>query len=432
MGTKPVFDLPEGTRTIVLGFADINGVMRGKRISASHWKAVCEDGCAIIAAMFAMDMTCDIWDTPYCSFANGYVDMHIFPIEAPVSCPWEPGVAMCLAYAETMDHKPVPIDPRNVLIEQLDRAREMGFEIKVGAELEFYLVDPVTKLPRQEGIQVYSINRQSEMEHILGPIRDDLTDMGIPIEQSNPEYAPGQAEVNVRYSEALDSADKVVLFRTLVKEIAQKQGYLATFMAKPFIDQSGSGFHTHYSFWKDGKNAFADNGKMNELGMSFLAGLQKRIGSMSIISSMTPNAYRRRQPYTFCPMNASWGHDNRTVALRIIDGADKAVRVEKRDASADCNPYYLMACDIAAGLDGIEQGMKPGPATEGDAYSECSDPMLPLSLNEAIDAAEADGFVKGIIGDSRYEILLQQSRREIEFVNNQVTDVERDRYLGNL
>jgi glutamine synthetase len=432
MAKKPIFKLPEGTNTVVMGFGDINGVMRGKRISASHWETTCEDGCAIIAAMFAMDMTCDIWDTPYCSFDNGYVDMHMFPIEAPVACPWEPGVAMCLAYAEALDHNPVPIDPRNVLIEQLDRAREMGFEIQVGSELEFYLLDPETKLPRQEGIQVYSINRQSEMEHVLGPIRDDLIAMGIPIEQSNPEYAPGQAEVNVRYSEALDSADKVILFRSLVKEVAQKQGYLATFMAKPFIDQSGSGFHTHYSFWKDGKNAFAKDGEMNELGMSFLAGLQKRIGAMSIVSSTTPNAYRRRQPYTFCPVNASWGHDNRTTALRIIEGADKAVRVEKRDAAADCNPYYLMACDIAAGLDGIEQGMTPGPATEGDAYSDCGDPALPLSMREAIDAAEADGFVRKILGDSRYEILLEQSRREVAFVDNQVTDVERDRYMGNL
>lgn len=430
--TKPIIKLPEGTKTIVLGTADINGVMRGKRIPASHWDTICEDGCAIIAAIYAMDMTSDIWDTPYCSFDNGYVDMHLYPGPNVVLCPWEEGVAMCLGYAEGLDYKPVPIDPRNPLLEQLARAKAMGFEIQVGSELEFYLLDPETKLPKQVGNQVYGINRQSEMEHVLGPIRDHLVAMGIPIEQSNPEYAAGQAEINVRYQEALLSADNVVLFRTLVKEIAQKHGYLATFMAKPFIDESGSGFHTHYSLWKDGKNAFAKDGKMNETGMAFLAGLQKRIGSMSLVSSTTPNAYRRRQPYSFCPVNASWGHDNRTVALRIIEGADKAVRVEKRDAAADCNPYYLLACDIAAGLDGIEQGMKPGPATEGDAYSDCNDEGLPLSLRDAIEAAEADGFVRKVLGDSRYEILIEQARREVAFVDNQVTDVERDRYMGNL
>lgn len=430
--TKPIIKLPEGTKTIVLGTADINGVMRGKRIPASHWETICEDGCAIIAAIYAMDMTSDIWDTPYCSFDNGYVDMHLYPGSEPVLCPWEEGVAMCLGYTEDMDHNPVPIDPRNPLLEQLARAKAMGFEIQVGSELEFYLLDPETKLPKQVGNQVYGINRQSEMEHVLGPIRDHLVAMGIPIEQSNPEYAAGQAEINVRYQEALLSADNVVLFRTLVKEIAQKHGYLATFMAKPFIAESGSGFHTHYSLLKDGKNAFAKDGKMNKTGMAFLAGLQKRIGSMSLVSSTTPNAYRRRQPYSFCPVNASWGHDNRTVALRIIEGADKAVRVEKRDAAADCNPYYLLACDIAAGLDGIEQGMEPGPATEGNAYEDCNDAALPLSLRDAIEAAEKDGFVRKVLGDSRYEILIEQARREVAFVDNQVTDVERDRYMGNL
>lgn len=429
---KPIFELPEGTRTIVLATSDINGVLRGKRITANHWKATCEDGCPIIAAIYAMDMTCDIWDTPYCSFDNGYVDIHLYPLAPPVPCPWEEGVAISLAYAEGMDHKPVPIDPRGPLVEQLERARSMGYEIQVGAELEFYLLDPETRLPRQNGNQVYGIGRMAEMESILGPIRDDLIAMGIPIEQSNPEYAAGQVEVNIRYAEAMQSADNVLLFRAMVKEIAQKHGYLASFMAKPFIDESGSGFHTHYSLWKDGENAFSDGGKLNETGMAFMAGLQKHIGGMSIVASTTPNAYRRRRPYTFCPVNASWGHDNRTVALRVIEGADKAVRVEKRDAAADCNPYYLLACDIAAGLDGIEQGMSPGAPTEGDAYADCADPVLPLNLADAITAADEDGFVRKILGDDRYRILVEQARREVAFVDAQVTDVEQDRYLVNL
>ncbi|MCB1465048.1 MAG: glutamine synthetase [Brucellaceae bacterium] len=429
---KQVFDLPEGTHTIVLGTADINGIMRGKRIPASHWKTICEDGCAIIAAIYAIDMTCDIWDTPYCSFDNGYVDVHIFPLHAPVACPWEPGVALCMAYAEGMDHGPVPIEPRAALAEQLKRASAMGFEIQVGAELEFYLLDPETGLPKDQGIQVYGLQRQAEMEHVLGPIRDGLLGIGIPIEQSNPEYAPGQVEVNIRYAEAMKSADNVILFRNMIKVIAAQHGYLASFMAKPFIDKSGSGFHTHYSLWKDGRNAFSDNGRLNDTGLAFLAGLQKRICGTSIVSSTTPNAYRRRRPYSFCPVNASWGHDNRTVALRVIDGSDKAVRVEKRDAAADCNPYYLMACDIAAGLDGIEQGLRPSEATEGNAYEECADPALPRSLDEAIKAAEADGFVRQTLGDMRYEIILEQSRREVAFVTDQVTDIERERYLANL
>lgn len=426
------FKLPSGTKTIVLGVGDVNGYMRGKRIPATQWERTCKEGNAIIAALFAMDMTSDVWDTPYCSFDNGYVDMHMFPLAEPVSCPWEPGVAVCLGHALGADHKPVPIDPRRTLVRQLERAAGMGYEIKVGTELEFYLLDPETGLPTFTGNQVYGINRSSEMEHVLGPMRDHLTAMGIPIEQSNPEYAAGQVEMNVRYDEAMVAADRTVLFRAMVKEIASKHGYLATFMAKPFIAESGSGFHTHYSIWKDGKNQFAENGKMNETGMAFVAGQQLRMAEMSIVGSTTPNAYRRRQSYSFCPINNSWGYDNRTVGLRVIEGDDSAVRVEKRDASADCNPYYLLACDIAAGLDGIEQNLRPGPQTDGNAYEDNPADPLPRSLDAALDLAKSSEFLKEVIGKDTLNIFLTQCEREIQFVNDQVTKVETERYLKNL
>ena len=180
---------------------------------------------------------------------------------------------MCIrdsAYTETMDHQPVPIDPRNALVRQIARAKAMGFEVKVGTELEFYLLDPATFLPKQDKIDVYGLNLSAELDHVLGPIRNNLAAIGIPIEQSNPEYARGQVEVNMRYDEALVGADRVVLFRNVIKDIARREGYHATFMAKPFIDQSGSGFHTHYSLWQDGKNVFAKDGKMNALGYSCL------------------------------------------------------------------------------------------------------------------------------------------------------------------
>ncbi|NRA14659.1 MAG: glutamine synthetase [Oceanospirillaceae bacterium] len=405
--------------------------MRGKRIPATQWQRTCEEGNAIIAAIFAMDMTSDIWDTPYCSFDNGYVDVHMFPSHVPIASPWEPGVAICIGRAEGLDHQPVPIDPRNALIAQLDRASQMGFEIQVGTELEFYLLDPETKQPTFGNNQVYGINRSAEMEHVLGPIREHLSALDIPIEQSNPEYAAGQVEINIRYDEALLAADRCMLFRAMVKEVAGNYGYLATFMAKPFIKEAGSGFHTHYSLWRDGVNQFADNGKLNSTGISFMAGLQQRMAEMSLSGSMTPNAYRRRQPYSFCPINASWGFDNRTVGLRVIEGKDSAVRIEKRDASADCNPYYLLATDIAAGLDGIEQGLEPGPVTSGNAYEDNPAQPLPLSLNEAVALAKKSDFMRRVYGEDRLAIIIKQAEREIEFVNAQVTQVELDRYLLN-
>lgn len=427
---RPIFDLPAGTHTVVLGFSDINGLMRGKRIAATQWRRACEEGVAIITAMYAMDMTCDIWDTPYSNMDNGFPDMHMYPIGTPVACPWEPGVAYCLCYTETMDHEPVPIDPRRALERQVARARTMGYEVSVGTEVEFYLLDPTTLLPKQTGINVYGIGLMAELDHVLGPIRNHLTDMGIPIEQSNPEYAPGQVEVNIRYGEAMLAADRMVLFRNLIKDIARTEGYVATFMAKPFIDRSGSGFHTHWSLWKDGRNVFADKGKINALGLSFLAGLQARMAEMSIVGSTTPNAFRRRQPGMFCPTNTSWGYDNRTVSLRIIDGSDSAVRVEKRDAAADCNPYYLLACELAAGLDGIEAGMTPmGPPCGGDASQSTDYSPIPLTIERALELAEGSAFLNSVMGRDGLTILLQQARRESAFVAHQVTEVETARYL---
>jgi glutamine synthetase len=204
-------------------------------------------------------------------------------------------------------------------------------------------------------------------------------------------------------------------------------------MAKPFIDQSGSGFHTHYSLWKDGNNAFATRGEINELGLSFLAGLQSRLCEMALAASTTPNAFRRRKPNTFCPVNDSWGYDNRTVALRIIQGSDKAVRIEKRDGAADCNPYSLLACELAAGLDGIEGRMKPKYDPEsGNAYKRAGYTTLPNTVDRAIELARGSEFMQRVLGEDCLAILVQQAERERDFVNAQVTPVEQTRYLGNL
>ena len=425
------YTLPEGTHTVVIGLGDLNGIMRGKRIPASHWDTICKSGNAYSIALFAIDMMCDVWDTPYVNFDNGYPDFHMFPMSKPVALPWEPGVAMVFARAEGMDHKSVPLDPRPVLEKQVQRAADMGIEIQVGTELEFYLLDPETKKPKDTGIGVYGLDRAAELEHVLGPIRRQINEVGIPIEQSNPEYAAGQVEVNIRYGEALLAADRVVMFRSLVKQLAHAHGYQATFMAKPFFEESGSGFHTHYSLWKDGKNLFSDAGKLSQMGKHFVGGLQKRMAEASVCGSATVNGYRRRQPYTFCPINTTWGIDNRTVGLRIIEGTDTATRVEKRDAGADCNPYFLLATDIAAGLDGIEQSMEPSEMTTGNGYEAEDAAPIPTDLQTALQLARSSDWLKEVMGEHMYEISMQQSERELDFFAQQVTDVETARYLGS-
>ena len=423
------FSLPDNTHTVVLGMGDLNGIMRGKRIPASRWQATCKTGNACCLSLFTMDMTCDVWDTPLVNFDNGFPDFHIMPATKPVSIPWEPGVAMCFGTGLGMDHNPVPIDPRQALVRQVERAAAMGIDVQAGTELEFYLLDPETCRPRDIGNDCYGLERAAELEHVLGPIRQQIEAMGIPIEQSNPEYAPGQVEVNMRYDSALLAADRVVMFRSLVKQLATQHGYIASFMAKPFIDLGGNGFHMHYSLWSDGQNAISDDGTLNTTGRHFLGGLQKRMVEASICGAANVNAYRRRVAYSFCPTTASWGMDNRTVGLRVIEGSPEATRIEQRDAGADCNPYLLLASDIAAGLDGIEQQIDPSPMTTGDAYKNSHDAALPTDLDTAIRLARGSGWLASVLGDSQLEIWLQQAERESGFFRAQVTPFETDRYL---
>ena len=421
--------LPKDIHTVVLGMGDLNGIMRGKRIPANRWQDVCETGNACCLSLFTMDMTCDVWDTPLVNFENGFPDFHIMPATRPVPIPWEPGVAMCFGTGLGMDHKPVPVDPRQALVRQIERAAGMGIDVQAGAELEFYLLDPETGQPRDVGNDCYGLERAASFEHVLGPIRQQIDAIGIPIEQSNPEYAPGQVEVNMRYDSALLAADRVVMFRSLVKQLATRHGYLASFMAKPFIDLGGNGFHLHYSLWSEGQNIFSDGGRLNDTGRHFLGGLQKRMVETSICGAANVNSYRRRVPYSFCPTNASWGMDNRTVALRVIEGSDSATRVEKRDAGADCNPYLLMATDIAAGLDGIEEKQEPTKITTGDAYSDSHDEALPTTLADAIRLARESDWLASVLGAAQLETWLQQAERELKFFGDQVTPFETDRYL---
>lgn len=423
--------LTDGVSTVVMGVGDLNGILRGKRIPISHWPTIRSEGMALSNAMFAMDMTCDIWDTPYANMGTGYPDVRVFPLtETLHPMPWDPGSVFVMGKVEKEHGGPLEIDPRNALVKVLDKASTMGYEILIGAELEFFLLDPETLRPRDSGIQVYGLERAMELEHVLGPIRNDLVAAGIPIEQSNPEYAPGQVEVNIRYSNALETADRVVAFRGMVKQLAIAHGYVATFMAKPFFDLSGNGFHVHHSIQgRDGKNLFADNGHLSAVGMNYLAGMQRHMGELAVFSAVTPNAYRRRQPYTFSPINNAWGVDNRTVGLRIIEGPDKVVRIEQRDGSADSNPYLLLAGQIAAGLEGIEHGWEPDEPEIGDGYaSERAEP-IPTELGTAVALAEQSKLIADYFDPYLMGIYLGQAQREIEFISAQVTPVEQSRYL---
>ena len=429
--------LPEGTHTVVLALGDLNGIARGKRVQAGVWDEFVH-GVGMCKAIFQMDMTNDIWDTPYANFANGYADFHVIPMpETMRPVPWEEGVVLVLGRAEEMDGSPVCCDPRNVLVEQLAEAAELGYEVMTGVEFEFYLLDLETKELVDSGISVYGLARGSMFEHVVGPIRNLCSEMGIQVEMSNPEYAPGQIEINLRYREALVSADNAMLFRNAVKEIAYNHGMLASFMAKPFFEESGNSFHLHQSLWRDGRNAFSDGGRLSALGLSYLGGLQQHMAETALISAPTPNSMKRRQGYTFCPTSNAWGGDNRTVGLRVIEGSENAVRIEQRDGSSDANPYLLTAVQLAAGLKGITTGAQPTEKELSDGYSAARHQPLPSDIPTALELFGKSELIAEVLSEPLRITLAQQAEREHNFMvesdpegwRDTVTQLERDRYL---
>lgn len=423
--------LPPDIHTVELVLGDIAGILRGKRVPAPFWPRVARDGISLANVIFEWSPWCEIReDGPYSPLKEGVPDARLLPIaETLRPLPWRPGAARVLCRSVEPDQTPVRVDPRHALQRVLARADALGFEVRTAFEIEFYLLDRQTRRPREDGLQCYSIERGAAYEDVLAPIRNHIIAFGIPIEAANVEYAPGQFEVNIRYDEALATADMAVQFRNAVKEIARDCGWLATFMAKPFDELSGSGVHIHHSLWRDGVNLFSDRGLLSDLGRHYLGGLQAHMPALTLFGSPTPNAYKRRADYSFCPTTAAWGGDNRTVGLRVIEGEESAVRIEQRDGSADCNPYLVMAAQIAAGLDGVERGLEPGPRCDGDGYTSPAAPRLAEGIPEAILALRGSQLPEDVFDPLLLETYIGFCAAEQRAVASRVSDIERARYL---
>jgi glutamine synthetase len=346
-----------------------------------------------------------------------------------------PGYA--IVFSDTFDPHghPHPHAPRGILAAQVERCRAQGLDPVVATELEFYLCTPDLRTVQQH-IQYSSLTDGLEIETCLSAMRSALIGAGLEVESSNAEYGPGQIEINIGHADALTAADNTVLFKSIVKQVANQHGLVATFMPKPFIDQSGSGMHIHSSLRSDGTNAFADSdGAPNELMGHWIAGLMEHACSMSLLASPTANGVKRVKPYTFAPTHVNWGLDNRTVLVRcIVEAGSKANRVEYRSAGADANPYLMIAGILAAGADGVERSLPLAPVSVGDMYSDPGDcVVLPNTLPDAIDAFEAgalgaqlgEKFARSFVCAARHEAALGAEHAPDA---DDVNDWERQRY----
>ncbi len=389
------------------------------------------------------------------NWERGFADIVMKPdLSTFALVPWEENVASCICDLWTEHGEPVSVSPRYVLNNVVERARAMGFEPKAASELEFrfFRENQVSVrekdfgpnlTPLNPGMNCYAISQSSADDHLLGRIARMMIAYGVEIEGYNREHGPGMYEMNLRYSDAVVAADRTMLFKTGVKEICHQLGFTASFMAKWNDQEDGSSGHSHMSLWDraNGHNAFWDEGKeghMSETMRQFLAGVLDKMPEFMVLYAPVINSYKRYVEGTWAPLNTTWGMDNRTCSVRIINVGRNAIRVENRVPGADANFYLVFAATLASGLYGIERKLELPARLDGNAY----DPTvvaaaleqgrvkaLARNLTDSTDLLERSEIAREYLGNDFVEHFVATRRWEVKEYEKAVTNWDRRRYL---
>jgi glutamine synthetase len=348
--------------------------------------------------------------------------------------PWRtesPGAARMFCDITMPDGTPSPADPRNVLRRILDKAAGMGYTCYTHPEIEFFLFKSMPEV----GVAPIPVDQGGYFDHTPAVVGHDfrrqaitlLEAMGISVEFSHHEGGPGQQEIDLRDADALTTADNIMTFRHVIKEVAMDQGFHASFMPKPFTDHPGSGMHTHVSLFKGEENAFYDANAQYNLsivGRSFIAGILKHAPEITAITNQWVNSYKRLHGGGEAPAVINWGPSNRGALVRLPmykPGKENSTRIEFRSPDTACNPYLAYAVMLAAGLKGVEERYE---------LSDSTDPIsLPTDLNEAIIQMEKSDLVRETLGEHVFEYVLRNKRAEWRDYSRQVSAYELDRYL---
>jgi glutamine synthetase len=426
--------------TVLCCFPDMQGRLIGKRFQGEFFleSAMAEThGCDYLLAD-DIDME-PVPGYAAASWEKGYGDFAIRPdLSTLMQATWLEGTALVLA--DVVDHHgaPVPHSPRAVLKAQLARLEKLGFTANFASELEFYLFDDDFRAAWDKGyrnlrpagyyIEDYHIFQTSKEEGVMRAVRRELTASGIPVENSKGEWGPGQEEINVKYADALTMADRHVVMKNAIKEIAHARGKAVTFMAKWDYALAGSSSHIHMSLADaNGRNVFAD--PEGERGMSammrnFVAGQLAHAEAITYFLAPYINSYKRFQAGTFAPTKAIWSEDNRTAGFRLCGAGGKGIRIECRIGGADLNPYLAYAALLAAGLAGIEQQLPLEPAFSGDAYAGQTLREIPKTLRAALDALRESKMLRAAFGDAVVDHYLHTGAWEQFEYDRRVTDWE--------
>jgi len=422
--------------TIVVAFTDMQGRLMGKRLHGEFFLEgdVAEHGVEGCNYLLALDMEMD--PTPgygIASWERGYGDFGLKPDMATLRrIPWLEATALVLCDVVWHDGSPVNPSPRQVLKRQVERAEKLGYTAKFGSELEFYLLKESYEeahakhygdlTPSVPYILDYHILATTYDEPLIRQIRNGMQGAGIRVETSKGEAWPGQQEINFRFDDAVTMADNHTVYKNGAKEIAHLNGQSITFMAKPDHTWIGNSCHIHSSLWRDGESAFAGE---SDVFKQYLAGQIASLKELAIFLAPTINSYKRFAAGSWAPTTLAWGHDNRTCGFRIVGHGD-GLRAETRIPGGDANPYLAFAALLAAGLNGVEQGLELPPPLEGNAYESDAE-RFPHSLREAIAALEGGTMARTAFGDDVVDHYLNYARTEQRLFDEVVTCYERER-----
>ena len=425
--------------TVLVCMVDMQGRLMGKRFHAKHFISEGHKETHCCDYLLATDLEMGTPDGyAATSWEDGYGDYTMKPdLTTLRKTPWLDGTAMVIC--DVLDHhthEEVTHSPRAILKKQIKRLQEMGFDPIMATELEFFLFEKSFKEIQENGFRElrpisfynedYHILQTTKEEHIMRPLRNYLWDAGIPVENSKGEAETGQEELNIKYDNALNTAEHHTIAKHAVKEISWSKGHAVTFLPKWHHDKVGSSSHVHQSLWKNGENAFYD--PADKLGMSkvmkhYMAGLLSYTSDITFFLAPYVNSYKRFAKGTFAPSRIIWSVDNRTAGFRLCGAGSKNVRVECRIGGSDMNPYLAIAAQIAAGIAGIENKLLLDEPAKGDVY-QGNTKMIPASLREAKDALSASGMLKSAFGEDVVKHYCRAAEVELEEFDRVVTDWE--------
>ncbi|QBD81712.1 glutamine synthetase [Ktedonosporobacter rubrisoli] len=441
---------------VKVGAPDIEGVYRGKRVASRFFLNSLADGFAQCDVLFGWDIAENVLpNLKVSNWERGFADIVMKPdLSTFALVPWENKVASCVCDLWTEHGEAVTVSPRYVLKTLVERARAMGYEPMAAAELECrYFRENQVSLREKEfgpnltplnpGMNCYSISQASADDHLLGSVASMMRDYGIEIEGYNREHGPGMYEMNIRYADVLAAADQTMLFKNGTKEICHQKDFTVSFMAKWNDQEDGSSGHSHMSLWDRNRerNLFWEEnaeGHMSETMRHFLAGVLEKLPELMVLYAPVINSYKRYIEGTWAPLNTTWGMDNRTCAVRVINNGARAIRLENRVPGSDANFYLVFAAMLASGLYGIERKLELPSRLAGNAYDEATilkaieaGHIRPLARNltAATDLLERSEVAREYLGSDLVEHYVATRRWEVKEFEKAVTNWERRRYL---